>query len=269
MKKMVSLALTVLLICGTSAPASAVYSAMTAGTQTQSQAQDRTQEKSCKQTEICTADREQARLQIKDRLQICDQAKIQYQQQDQTRSSFGDTDQHWANDQIRTAYSWGLINGYPDGNFQPNNTVSGTEAVLMMSRLMNCLNTEDASEVQESDIDWQLVPVWAKEQMQEEVALRIAAQSQCYGEGQLNRLQFAIMLAKAIGIEPTEVPADTTVFLDQADISAEDLGYIAELRILGILQGSNGCFCADQAVTRAEAAAMLTRILEILQSDTL
>jgi len=236
--------------------------------QTQSQTQDRAQDQSGKQTEVNTADREQARLQIRDRLQISDQAEAQYQdrqQQDQTRSCFTDTEQHWAREQVSSAYSWGLINGYPNGDFNPDGVISGTEGVLMMSRLMNCLNVEESQADPETSIDLNLVPEWAREQIQEESALRIAAQSQCYGEAQLNRMQFAVMLAKALGVEPEEVTEDTIVFLDQSEIPQEDLGYISALRTLGIIQGTDGCFCADQTVTRAEAAAMLTRILEALE----
>ncbi|MPM04824.1 hypothetical protein SDC9_51105 [bioreactor metagenome] len=274
MKKIwMSVIVSIMLVCSISISAFAAGSgSMTQDQtqdQTQSQTQDRAQDQSCKQTEVNTADREQARLQIRDRLQISDQAEAQYQdrlqQQDQTRSCFTDTEQHWAREQIGSAYSWGLINGYPNGDFNPDGVISGTEGVLMMSRLMNCLNVEESQADPETSIDLNLVPEWAREQIQEESALRIAAQSQCYGEAQLNRLQFAVMLAKALGVEPEEVTEDTVVFLDQSEIPQEDLGYISALRTLGIIQGTDGCFCADQTVTRAEAAAMLTRILEALE----
>lgn len=73
------------------------------------------------------------------------------------------------------------------------------------------------------------------------------------------------MLTKAAGIEPVDVSADTVAFQDQSDIPAEDLGYIESLRTLGIIQGSDGFFHANQTVTRAEAAVMLTRMLGIVE----
>lgn len=265
MKKLMAFIISIILICGISIPAFAAGS----GSMTKSQNQDRTQDRSCEQTEVNATEREQAKLQVRNRLQISDQAETHYQerlqQQNQTRSCFNDTEQHWAREQISSAYSWGLINGYPSGGFNPDGNISGVESVLMMSRLMNCLNAKDGTEVTETNIDWSLVPEWAKEQMREESALNIAAQSQCYGEAQLNRLQFAVTLAKAVGIEPTESLEDAVIFLDQSEIPAKDLGYIDALRTLGVIQGNDGCFCASQTVTRAEAAAMLTRMLEILE----
>lgn len=72
------------------------------------------------------------------------------------------------------------------------------------------------------------------------------------------------MLAKAAEIDPADVSADTVVFLDQSDIPAQDLGYIETLRTLGIIQGNDGCFSPNRAVTRAEAAVMLMKMLGVL-----
>lgn len=235
-------------------------------TQTQDRTQDKTQTQNRTQTTLREADREQARLQTRDRLQISEEAKSQYQEREQEHAGacFQDTEQYWAEEQINQAYNWGLINGYSDGSFNPNGNISGMAGILMTSRLANCLNVADAEEETGSSVDWSTVPEWAKTQLQEKSALRIAEQSQCYGETQLNRLQFAVMLAKALDMEPADVSADTVVFQDQAEIPEEDLGYLDTLRTLGIIQGNDGCFCADQPVTRAQAAVMLTRMMEIL-----
>lgn len=260
-----TLVMAAVLICGSSVPAIAAGT----GGMAQEQTQEQTQTQIQTQTEVDLADREQARLQARDRLQISDEAKTQYQErlqkQDQTASCFCDTRQYWAEEQIQTAYNWGLVNGYSTGEFRPENNISGVEGVLMTSRLMNCLNGETAANAEKGSIDWNLVPDWAKEQMQDQTALNIAAQSRFYGEAQLNRLQFTVMLAKAMGVEPVENPESSVVFLDQSEIPQEDLGYLAAMRTLGIIQGKDGCFCGDETVTRAEAAVMLTRVLEILQ----
>jgi hypothetical protein len=237
-------------------------------TQGQTQDQSQAQEQNRQQTEVSATEREQAKLRVRDRLQISDQANTRYQdrlqQQDQTGSCFNDTNQHWAREQMNTAYCWGLINGYSDGSFKPDGNISGMGGILMVSRLMNCLTGEEDTGTEENSMDWNLVPEWARKQLQDETALSIAAQSQCYGEPKLNRLQFACMLAKAAGIEPANISADAVAFEDQSEIPAEDLGYIEALRTLGMIQGSDSCFYANRTVTRAEAAVMLTRMLEIV-----
>ena len=48
-----------------------------------------------------------------------------------TTSKFSDTGSHWANKYIAAAVNAGIINGYPDGTFKPDNTVTYAEAVKM------------------------------------------------------------------------------------------------------------------------------------------
>lgn len=182
---------------------------------------------------------------LRDKLRITDEAKIQFQDrlrsQVQDQLYFQDIQQHWAREQIRSAYSWGLVIGYPDGNFNPDGKVTGPEAVTMMNRLLQCIAGIDAG-------------------------AGTANQSQVSGEQQLNRLQFAVTLAKGLGIEQAAVPEDTIVFQDQTGITTADLGYILALKNLGLVAGDNGNFYPSRLVTRAEAAVMLTRVLNVLDT---
>lgn len=43
---------------------------------------------------------------------------------------------HWAYNTVSDAYNLGVINGYPDGSFKPNNNISYAEVVTIM---VNCL----------------------------------------------------------------------------------------------------------------------------------
>ena len=46
-----------------------------------------------------------------------------------------DIDGHWANDDIMSLTVKGIVNGYSDGTFKPNNAVTRAEAVVMISNL--------------------------------------------------------------------------------------------------------------------------------------
>ncbi len=52
-------------------------------------------------------------------------------------SSFKDTKGHWAADAIVTLQASGIINGYVDGTFKPNQTITRAEIVAMLSKVMN------------------------------------------------------------------------------------------------------------------------------------
>lgn len=47
-------------------------------------------------------------------------------------AKFSDTNGHWANRYIAAAVNAGIINGYPEGTFKPDNTVTYAEAVKMV-----------------------------------------------------------------------------------------------------------------------------------------
>jgi hypothetical protein len=49
-------------------------------------------------------------------------------------ANFSDTAGHWAEGYIGLAAGLGLVNGYPDGTFKPDNTVSFDEAITMVVR---------------------------------------------------------------------------------------------------------------------------------------
>lgn len=223
--------------------------------------QDRTQ------TNISDEDRLQARQQMTQMLEIsADALQLRTARMEQAQQ-FSDTVEHWAREQVQNAQSWGLTNGYPDGSFNPDGKISGTEGILMMSRMMNCIAGEDTTGGNAEEIQWQNVPEWAHTMLQEPAALRIATQSHIYGETQLNRLQFAVALAKGMSIEPMAVPEGTVVFLDQEEIPADALGYIYALRTLGIIEGNEGQFFPNLGVTRAEAATMLNRVMTMVPAE--
>ncbi len=222
------------------------------------------------QTNINSADQELARNQLRERLQLSAAATAQKQEmlklQDPVGTIFSDVELHWAQEQIREAYCWGLVKGYPDGRFNPEGKISGPEAILMMSRMMNCFTGGDEISEPPGEIDWERVPPWAREPLRESTAYKIVRQSQFYGEQQLNRLQFAVMLAKAMGLESARIPEGTVAFLDQDEIPDTDLDDIYALRTLDVIVGHNGLFYPDQLVTRAETCVVLTRVLGILET---
>lgn len=54
----------------------------------------------------------------------------------EAKSNFSDMAGHWADKYVAYAASLGLVNGYPDGTFKPNQTVSYAEAATMMVRAL-------------------------------------------------------------------------------------------------------------------------------------
>lgn len=214
---------------------------------------------------------EEAVLQLRTRLHISGSTLLQQQDRlrtmDQTRLRFPDCEGHWAQNLIMSGWAFGLVDGYPDGNFHPEERVTGLEGLLMMTRMMQALEGIQTQAGPHEDIDWTGVPEWAKVQLQEQHALRLMEQTNYYLNEEMNRHQAAVMLAKGLAIEPVEVPVGAQLqFQDQNNIPAEDLGYVLALRNLGIVDGfPDGNFHPGEPVTRAQINVMIVRVLEILQ----
>lgn len=64
-------------------------------------------------------------------------------------SLFTDIDNHWGKPYINTIYKNGLVSGYPDGSFRPQNNVTYAEAITI---LLNSLGYR--ADVNKSDVVW-------------------------------------------------------------------------------------------------------------------
>jgi len=210
----------------------------------------------------------EAQLQLQERLETAlrTQAETQTANTNQYRLCFSDIETHWAKDHIRWAYLWGLASGYPDGTFHPQGLITGLEGVLMTGHLVRDLKGIEPYTALDMDIDWSLIPLWARDALRDQTALRIMNQSQTYSQTPLNRYQLAVMLAKALELQKSEGPGPGMAppFSDFEKIPADGRGYILSLWNLGLTSGDNGKFEPDRLVTRAEAAALLMNVIHAL-----
>lgn len=220
------------------------------------------------------------------------QFKFRLQKREKTVATgeFRDVEKHWAKNCIEKVRSLGWISGYPDMTFRPDAPVTGIEVVAMVVSLAEDLSmTDDENAAAVSD-DGQAVvsegetagdtsevseatggeeeepvsadvPAWAKGAMKKAVALKIVNVNRFHSQVQATRAQAAVMLAKALGLQP--VDTSNLVFKDQLLISPEDLGYILALTEAGIIKGTpDGKFNPNSAITRAEIAAMLANVAD-------
>jgi hypothetical protein len=71
---------------------------------------------------------------------------------------------HQYADAITVASQFGIINGYPDGTFKPDNQISREEAMLMFARAMDFIGLEEiANNRIDGYTDKGLVSEWAYE----------------------------------------------------------------------------------------------------------
>ncbi|SCZ79789.1 protease inhibitor I42 family protein [Acidaminobacter hydrogenoformans] len=206
----------------------------------------------------------ETQLQLQERLEQAHRIQVGDQPENAYRQHFSDIEEHWAREHIRWAYLWGLVNGYPDGSFKPQGNITALEGVFMVSHLVRDLKGIEPYTALDMEIDWTVIPEWAREALREQTALRIMNQTQTYDQSPLNRYQIAVMLAKALELQKSEGPGAGVPFSDFEQIPGEGRGYVLALWNLGLIAGDNGKFEPERLVTRAEAAAMLMNVIDLL-----
>lgn len=198
-------------------------------------------------------------------------------------AEYSDTSGHWASKSINTLKALGIINGYQDGSFRPDNPVSSTEAVVLMVKLAETLDTdeetteenpgeeiaseetedEDSSDEESSEETVsEQAPNWAKESFKQAGTRGIINLNRFHSQVQASRVECAVMLAKALGLEP-ELGEGQLPFSDAGFLDGQDLGYLAALMRSGIIHGSpDGKFNPNSSITRGEIAAMLAAAIQ-------
>ncbi|WP_207636673.1 S-layer homology domain-containing protein [Desulfurispora thermophila] len=197
--------------------------------------------------------------------------KIKDKLKEQVKKEFKDTAAHWARKDIVKAQALGLLNGYEDGSFRPEAPINSVEAMVVAVRLAETVAGEVygdnlTNEELSGDAGKVLAqfPGWAKTAAKKALANQIININRFHSPVQATRAQVAVMLAKALGLQP--VQPVTVVFKDGVMISKEDMGYIIALYEAGVVKGTpDGRFNPNSAITRAEFAALLARLTDIVE----
>lgn len=194
---------------------------------------------------------------------------------------FGDIAGHWAKDVIERSSELGLANGYPDGTFRPQQSITRAEFAAMLGRalLIEALPTEQPRFADEEHMpDWALSHIQAIAQ----AGLMIGYNDNNFGGSRLiTRQEMAAVLARALywmregsaegafeaASNAASLPANGGLdFKDQAAIEPWAIGYVQLAAGAGLIFGKKGKdgndFVPVGLTTRAEAAAVLLRLLE-------
>jgi hypothetical protein len=179
-------------------------------------------------------------------------------------SSFTDVDKsHWAYNSILELSKRGIISGYSDNSFKPNESVTRSQFASMLTKALNLTTTS----TNQTFVD---VPVtnWDYKAVE---AAKIYLTGYKSGDGKMYfygnkssvREDMAVALVKALGL--TLVSNDSklkSTFSDYDSISKNLRSYVYTAYINNIMVGSNGKFNAQGSLTRAEAASLLFKIIE-------
>ncbi|SET70023.1 S-layer homology domain-containing protein [Natronincola peptidivorans] len=172
--------------------------------------------------------------------------------------AFGQTndfDDHWASEIINKWMKEGLISGYPDGSFRPNNPITRAEFMVLTNKAFAFVEevTISFEDVNEKD--------WFTPAIKRGIAARYISG---YPDGSMgpnnpiSRQETAVVLTKIMDLSINPYRAES--FSDAASIQNWSKGYIGAVAVSGFMSGyPDGSFKPATAITRAEALVVLDK----------
>lgn len=165
---------------------------------------------------------------------------------------------HWAESNIQQLIDTGIIHGYPDSTFMPEQAITRSEFVTTLVRILK-LETKQV-DVSFTDISTH----WAKGGILTAIAHNLIAgyDETTFGpDDKLTREQMAVMLVNAAKLAKVNT---STTYSDQADVSTWATSSISAVTESNLMRGyPNGSFKPKKVATRAEAAQVLITLLAL------
>lgn len=189
--------------------------------------------------------------------------------------TYTDIGNHWAKTYLETLADKGILTGFSDGTMKPDKNITACEALVLLSRIYTLGDAEKALIADDYAAEVKAaVPSsysWAYTNFEICRAAGIVTKDELKSLGlasELKKEELAVFIVRAMGY--TDAAAKLTVkdmsFTDAAKVSQNCVGSVAELAKLGILTGDTNKNLAPQSsVTRAIAAAMVCRALDVLE----
>jgi hypothetical protein len=189
-------------------------------------------------------------------------------------AGFRDMKGHWAENAVCRLVQTGIVSGFPDGTFRPENEVTRYETASMMVRLLapGPASRSDLSLLGRSFKDAREIPGWAREAVA--VALREGLVAGCpqpdgtlvfKGEEPVSRAELAAVIARIIEKKCGKVALQELDFADAGRIPVWARGAVGVACAKGVVGGyPDRTFRAEKRVTRAEAAVAFFRLAELL-----
>mgnify|MGYP000974773185 CR=1 FL=1 len=171
-------------------------------------------------------------------------------------------DNHWASQAILELVERGIINGYPDKTFKPNEKVTRSEFAKMMTKALNLKSTSTTQtfvDVPPTSWDYEVVEA-AKNYLTGYKTND--GKMYFYGSRPSVREDMAVALVKALKLTVEKENGQLKkIFKDYDEISSNLRDYIYTAYKHEIMIGADGKFLPQKNLTRAEAAMLILRTL--------
>ncbi len=178
----------------------------------------------------------------------------------QAAAAVNDINGHWAQSQVQSLIDRGVVAGYPDNTFRPNNTITRAEFFTMTNRAFSYSATAPINYTDVPSDAWFVTEI---------AKAKAAGYIAGYEDGtmrpnaEISRQEVAAILAVIMKLDSSDESA-LSAFTDGAAIPAWSRGYIAAMVKAGYIAGyPDKSFKAQNAISRAESTVILARTLGV------
>lgn len=194
--------------------------------------------------------------------EVENEIKKEQQNQQEQSGNLSDISNHWAKDQIMEAVKKGLVGGYPDGTFRPNNSISRAEFITILTKALGYEKSENKPVFKD-------VSGWAAGSIAAALDKGLlkqsdAANNQYHPDSAITRNEIAVLTVRALGMEQKalSIANPSAPFKDTKALDKNWVRYIQVASNEGILKGDpDGTFRGNGYTTRAEAVSVIFRIM--------
>lgn len=167
-----------------------------------------------------------------------------------------DIERHWAAANIRYIYDYKLMNGYEDGSFAPDSSITRAEFAAVMARFLELEgNTDAASSFTDVSGHWAKAYISA---LAERKIVGGVSDTEFEPDAEITREQIAVILSRAFSLENTK---QNGAFADDEIISDWAYDGVYSVLAAGYMKGDeNGNFSPLSNATRAEVATVIYRL---------
>lgn len=166
---------------------------------------------------------------------------------------------HWARYYIRKLQKYGYMDGYNDGIFKPENTITRAETAKLITTLLGIDISNGSSDAPVfSDVK---EDAWYTPYINAVSEYLPGKDGAFFPDKPITRDEFSTAVVKSLGYEPdSDTGYITDNFLDADSITSDNAGYITVALKLGIIDGyDDNTIGGSDSLTRAQAATILYR----------
>lgn len=181
-----------------------------------------------------------------------------------SKVSFKDVQSHWAKADIEAAVAKGLLKGYEDNTFKPNNSLTRVQAVSILVRALQLTSTASAPF---TDISAYNAETKREIAAAYEANILVGTSNKFSPSSPISREELAVMLANAYAhlTGNAYTAAQIAPLKDIAQLSEKSQQAITFLYNFDIAQGADGSFNPTNSITRAHAAKMYVNFLKVVE----